>query len=79
MAASGMVCGGTDAGNRQPPPNCSCCCCCVQAKLEFVPMVSTREATFSITKPVPLQTSLLITCRIKETRGIRWARILSMM
>ena len=37
----------------------------------FVPMVSTREASFSITKPVPLHTSLLITCRIKDMHGLR--------
>ena len=42
-----------------------------QAKLEFVPMVSTRSITFQIIKPVPLHTSLAVSCHIREVRGIR--------
>lgn len=34
-------------------------------------MVSTREASFSITKPVSLHASLGVACRIREARGIR--------
>jgi hypothetical protein len=41
------------------------------AKLEFAPFVSTVEGTFSIKKPVPLHTSLLVECKIKQQRGIR--------
>lgn len=33
--------------------------------------MSTREASFAILKPVPLHTSLAVTARIKEVRGIR--------
>lgn len=34
-------------------------------------MVTTRQASFQITKPVPLHTSLVIACKIKEQRGLR--------
>jgi hypothetical protein len=43
----------------------------VQAKLDFFPLVSTRDAAFSMAKPVPLHRTLLVTCRIKEVKGIR--------
>lgn len=42
-----------------------------QAKLVFVPMVSTREATFRILKPVPLHETLVVQCHVKEIRGLR--------
>lgn len=41
------------------------------AKMDFVPVVSTVEAAFKIKKAVPLHTSLLVQCSIKEQRGIR--------
>ncbi|PSC67699.1 thioesterase superfamily [Micractinium conductrix] len=41
------------------------------AKLCFEPVVSTRQATFNLIRPVPLHTSLLVTCTVKEVRGIR--------
>ncbi len=39
----------------------------MQSKLEFSPLVTTREASFQLLKPVPLHRSLLITCRIKAS------------
>ena len=40
----------------------------MQAKLCFEPVVSTRQATFNLIRPVPLHTSLLVTCTVKEVR-----------
>lgn len=45
-----------------------------QSKLEFSPLVTTREASFKLTKPVPLHRSLLITCHIKASGAPAWAR-----
>jgi acyl-CoA thioesterase len=39
--------------------------------MEFVPFLSTVEATFRIRRPVPLNTSLQIECAVKQQRGIR--------
>lgn len=41
------------------------------AKVEFQPFVSTREATFSIKRPVPLNESLLVECIVTEVKGLR--------
>lgn len=41
------------------------------AKIEFVPFLSTREATFAIKKPVPLHTTLGVRCVITQQKGIR--------
>ena len=40
-------------------------------KIEFAPFLSTREATFSIRKPVPLHTTLAVKCKVTQRKGIR--------
>ena len=59
-----------------PPAPASCCSpycfpCCPQAKCELSPIVSTREISFQLLRPVPLHTSLLLAASVKEVRGIR--------
>ena len=40
-------------------------------KLEFFPFLSTVEAKFAIRRPIPLHTTLLVRCTVKQQRGIR--------
>jgi len=40
-------------------------------KIVAFPFLSTVEASFSIRRPVPLHTTLLVRCEVKQRRGIR--------
>jgi len=40
-------------------------------QIEFAPFISTREAKFSIKRPVPLNKTLLVVCRMTQQKGIR--------
>lgn len=41
------------------------------AKIEFVPFLSTRQASFKILKAVPLHTTLRVECKLTKQAGIR--------
>ena len=56
------------------PPRCPPSCFRIpQAKCVFSPLVSTRDISFALLKPVPLHASLAVRARVKEVRaGESW-------
>lgn len=40
-------------------------------KLEAFPFLATREISFQLKKPVPLNQTLLVTCHVRKMKGLK--------